>query len=129
MRKCCVSATAEPQMTAEVVLTGPGRGNAMGPDFWRELPQVFDALAADEGVRAVVLRGEGKHFSYGLDLMSMMGKLAHAVGFVCGAEHPAAVALQAAADSGSDKDIKAARKVFLRLKPTERRASLAMLED
>ena len=22
---------------AELVLIGPGRGNAMGPDFWREL--------------------------------------------------------------------------------------------
>ena len=60
---------------------------------------------------------------------AMMGQLAHAVGFICGAGHPAAVALKAAAASGSDKDIKAARKVFLRLKPTERRAALAMLEE
>ena len=59
----------------------------------------------------------------------MMGQLAHAVGFVCGAEHPAAVALNAAAKSGAEKDIKAARKLFLRLKPTERRAALAMLDE
>ena len=24
---------------AEVVLTGPGKGNAFGPDFWREAPE------------------------------------------------------------------------------------------
>ena len=30
---------------AEVTLLGPGKGNAMGPDFWRELPRVFGELA------------------------------------------------------------------------------------
>jgi enoyl-CoA hydratase len=58
---------------AEVTLLGPGKGNAMGPDFWRELPIVFRELDADPNVRAVVLTGSGKHFSYGLDLPAMMG--------------------------------------------------------
>ena len=58
---------------AEVVLQGPGKGNAMGPDFWREMPVVFEALDRDPSVRAVVVRGEGAHFSYGLDLVGMMG--------------------------------------------------------
>jgi enoyl-CoA hydratase len=58
---------------AEVVLTGPGKGNAMGPDAWRELPEVFDALDRDASVRAVVLRGEGANFCYGLDLPAMFG--------------------------------------------------------
>ncbi|WP_216204974.1 crotonase/enoyl-CoA hydratase family protein [Amycolatopsis aidingensis] len=57
---------------AEVTLLGPGKGNAMGPDFWRELPVVFRALDADPQVRAIVLTGSGKHFSYGLDLPAMM---------------------------------------------------------
>jgi enoyl-CoA hydratase len=61
---------------AEVTLVGPGKGNAMGPDFWRELPQVFVALDMDDSVRAVLLRGEGQHFSYGLDLPAMMSQLA-----------------------------------------------------
>lgn len=61
---------------AEVTLTGPGRGNAMGPDFWRELPEIFAELERDEAVRAVVLTGSGPHFSYGLDLASMAGDLA-----------------------------------------------------
>jgi enoyl-CoA hydratase len=57
---------------AEVTLLGPGKGNAMGPDFWRELPVVFGELDADPDVRAVVLTGSGQHFSYGLDLPAMM---------------------------------------------------------
>lgn len=58
---------------AQVTLVGPGRGNAMGPDFWSELPQIFAELDADPNVRAVVLAGEGKNFSYGLDLPAMAG--------------------------------------------------------
>jgi enoyl-CoA hydratase len=54
------------------MIVGPGKGNAMGPDFWRELPVVFGALDADPQVRAVVLTGDGDHFSYGLDLQAMM---------------------------------------------------------
>ncbi|WP_067675298.1 crotonase/enoyl-CoA hydratase family protein [Nocardia miyunensis] len=56
---------------ATVTLTGPGKGNAMGPDFWRELPRIFGELDADPEVRAVVVTGAGKHFSYGLDLPAM----------------------------------------------------------
>jgi enoyl-CoA hydratase len=58
---------------AEVTLLGPTKGNAMGPDFWRELPIVFGALDADPGVRVILLTGSGSHFSYGLDLPAMMG--------------------------------------------------------
>src|ERR1700741_1078113 len=57
---------------AEVTLLGPGKGNAMGPDFWRELPRVFGELDADPAVHAVVLTGSGANFSYGLDLPAMM---------------------------------------------------------
>lgn len=56
---------------ARVTMQGPGKGNAMGPDFWRELPLVFGALDADPDVRAVVLTGDGGTFSYGLDLPAM----------------------------------------------------------
>ncbi|NMN96892.1 crotonase/enoyl-CoA hydratase family protein [Antrihabitans stalactiti] len=56
---------------AQVTLTGPGKGNSMGPDFWAELPEIFTALDADPEVRAVVLAGSGKHFSFGLDLQAM----------------------------------------------------------
>ena len=58
---------------AEVTLIGPGRGNAMGPDFWSELVPIFTGIDADPEVRAVVLTGSGKNFSYGLDLAAMGG--------------------------------------------------------
>ena len=43
----------------------------MGPAFWAELPVVFAELDADPEVRAIVLTGSGKNFSYGLDLLAM----------------------------------------------------------
>ena len=57
---------------AQVILTGPGRGNAMGPATWDELAPAFRALDDDDSVRAIIVRGSGDHFSYGLDLMAMM---------------------------------------------------------
>ncbi|MEM1080533.1 MAG: enoyl-CoA hydratase-related protein [Pseudomonadota bacterium] len=63
---------------AEIVLIGPGHGNAMGPDFWRELPPVVRELNADESLRCLIMRGGGEHFTYGLDLPGMaqtMGNL------------------------------------------------------
>ena len=53
---------------ATVTLTGTGAGNAMGGLVWSELPAVFEALDANQAVRAVVLRGAGDCFSVGLDL-------------------------------------------------------------
>lgn len=60
---------------AQVTLIGPGKGNAMGPAFWAELPEVFTSLDADPNVRAIVLTGSGRNFSYGLDLAAMGGEL------------------------------------------------------
>ena len=37
---------------AQVTLIGPGKGNAMGPAFWAELPVVFAELDADPDVVA-----------------------------------------------------------------------------
>ncbi|MFF0493164.1 crotonase/enoyl-CoA hydratase family protein [Nocardia sp. NPDC004068] len=65
---------------ARVTLTGPGKGNAMGPDFWRELPLIFGELDADAEVRAIVLTGSGRHFSYGLDLPAMSPSFAPLLG-------------------------------------------------
>ncbi|GAA3039478.1 crotonase/enoyl-CoA hydratase family protein [Gordonia defluvii] len=58
---------------AQVTLIGPGRGNAMGPDFWSELVPLFGALDADPEVRAVIITGSGANFSFGLDLPAMAG--------------------------------------------------------
>lgn len=56
---------------AEVTMTGPGPGHAMGPEFFEELPRLFAHLDTDADVRAIVLRGGGGQFSYGLDLDRM----------------------------------------------------------
>jgi len=60
---------------AQVTLIGPGKNNAMGPDFWREMPLVFETLDTDPEVRSVVITGSGRNFSYGLDLAAMGGTL------------------------------------------------------
>lgn len=58
-----------------------------------------------------------------------MERLAKACAFICGPDHPTTVALKRGAESGSERDIKAARTAFLKLKPGDRRAALAMLGD
>lgn len=58
-----------------------------------------------------------------------IARLAKALAFICGPEHPTTIALKEATESGAERDIKNARTLFLRLKPGERRAALAMLED
>jgi hypothetical protein len=57
-----------------------------------------------------------------------MGRLAKALAFICGNDHPTTIALKAAAESGAERDIKNARALFLRLKQSDRRAALAMLD-
>lgn len=58
-----------------------------------------------------------------------MGRLAKALAFICGADHTTTVALKVAAESGSERDIKKARTLFLQLKPGDRKAALAMIDD
>lgn len=64
---------------AHVTLKGPGKGNALGPDFWREAPSVFDEIDIDPEIRAVVLSGSGGNFTFGLDLVSMTSELRYAL--------------------------------------------------
>jgi hypothetical protein len=58
-----------------------------------------------------------------------MGRLAKALAFICGADHSTTVALRVAAESGSERDIKKARALFLQLKPGDRQAALTMIGD
>jgi enoyl-CoA hydratase len=59
-----------------VSLLGPGKGNAMGPEFWEELPKAMDEIDRMTDVRCLVFRGSGDHFSYGLNVQQMMPRLA-----------------------------------------------------
>ncbi len=58
-----------------------------------------------------------------------MGRLAKALAFICGVDHPTTLALKAAAESGAERDVKKARSLFMKLKPGDRRAALGMLDD
>jgi enoyl-CoA hydratase/carnithine racemase len=53
---------------ATVTLTNPARRNAQSPALWRALAEAGQSLPGS--VRVVVLRGEGKSFSAGLDLQA-----------------------------------------------------------
>src|ERR671924_2187299 len=60
---------------ATVWLDSPERRNAMGPDFFADLPGIMEELSDDEDVRAVVLAAKGPAFTVGLDLKTMGGGL------------------------------------------------------
>lgn len=53
---------------ATLVFTNAKRSNAMGEAFWTELPQAIKELAAQGDTRALVIYGDGDHFSAGIDL-------------------------------------------------------------
>lgn len=53
---------------ATVTIDRPQKFNAITREMVREMIQLFEALALDATVRAVVLTGSGKHFSAGGDM-------------------------------------------------------------
>ena len=52
----------------QVILSNPGKLNAMSRPMWRQLRQAFVDLQARDDVRCIVLRGEGGHFCAGGDI-------------------------------------------------------------
>ena len=58
---------------ARLVLNRPEKRNAMDMPFFTELGDAFFKLDADPDVRVVVIKGEGKSFSAGLDLEALPG--------------------------------------------------------
>ena len=53
---------------ALVTLSHPGRLNAVTVSMWQDLAQTFTQLSANDGLRCVVLRGEGGNFAAGADI-------------------------------------------------------------
>lgn len=53
---------------ATVALAGPDGKAVMDDEFFTELADTVATLDANDDVRAIVLTGSGKHFSFGLDL-------------------------------------------------------------
>ncbi len=62
------------QHIAHVKMNNPQKANAMTQTFWKEIREVMQKLDHEPEVRVVVLSGEGKHFSSGIDL-SMFGSM------------------------------------------------------
>jgi enoyl-CoA hydratase len=58
---------------ATLWLDRPEKRNAMGPEFWSDLPRAMAAIGSDPALRAVVVAAKGPHFSVGLDLVAMSG--------------------------------------------------------
>ncbi|WP_028237845.1 crotonase/enoyl-CoA hydratase family protein [Stutzerimonas azotifigens] len=56
---------------AQVAIDRPDKLNAMNADFWREIVEIFRWVDETDAVRVVVLSGEGKHFSSGIDLQML----------------------------------------------------------
>lgn len=57
---------------ARVLLGGESRFNTFTRETKEQLPRVFDELARDTGVRAIVLQGRGEHFCAGADVDDLM---------------------------------------------------------
>lgn len=56
-----------------LTMARPEKANAMSPAFWSELPARVNAMNEDPGVRALVISGEGRHFTSGMDLSAFTG--------------------------------------------------------
>ena len=61
-------ALAQQGGVARVTLSHPARFNAMTRQMWRELRRVFVDLARQDGLRCVLVSGEGAHFCAGGDI-------------------------------------------------------------
>lgn len=57
------------EWVTEVRLNRPEKRNAMNQSFWREMVDCFQRLSEDSSCRVVLLTGEGKNFTSGLDLV------------------------------------------------------------
>ena len=82
----------------------------------------------EQRVRVPECRQEASVDEAKIDRAAMV-RLAKSLTFIVGATDPATVAILAAADSGTDKDVKAARAVVLKLKSGARRPAMDMLSD
>jgi Enoyl-CoA hydratase/carnithine racemase len=59
---------------AELVLNKPQRRNALDPGMMDRLAKYLEALDADNGVKVIILKGQGDHFCAGGDLKAGAGK-------------------------------------------------------
>ncbi len=55
---------------ARLTMNRPEKANGMSRDFWDDLPGLVRNLEEDTRIRVLILDGEGKHFTGGMDLAS-----------------------------------------------------------
>jgi methylglutaconyl-CoA hydratase len=65
-----IEVDVSPRGIATILLNRPERSNALNQQMLRALAGEFAARAADDNTRIVVLRGSGKHFCAGADLVA-----------------------------------------------------------
>ena len=58
---------------AKLTFSQPEKANAMTRDFWDELPRALDQIEQTNDLRALIISGDGKHFSSGMDLSLFAG--------------------------------------------------------
>ncbi|XP_003420873.3 delta(3,5)-Delta(2,4)-dienoyl-CoA isomerase, mitochondrial-like isoform X1 [Loxodonta africana] len=63
--------TSGPGHILHVQINRPEKRNAMNKAFWSEMVECFKKISEDADCRAVVISGEGKMFTSGIDLMDM----------------------------------------------------------
>ncbi len=55
-----------------VKINRPEKANAFNQTCWEEMQSIFEDLSDDETTRVIILSGEGKHFTAGIDLELLM---------------------------------------------------------
>jgi enoyl-CoA hydratase len=58
---------------AHLSMNRPDKANGMTQAFWDELPELVRELDADPAIRVLVISGEGRHFTGGMDLAAFNG--------------------------------------------------------
>ena len=64
---------------AHVRINRPEKINSMNAAFWSEIIEIFQWIEDTDALRVVVISGNGKHFSSGIDLM-MLASVANELG-------------------------------------------------
>ena len=57
---------------AHIIMSRGNELNTMTRLFWKELPEIIKTIDKNADARVILLRGEGKHFSAGMDLANLL---------------------------------------------------------
>lgn len=60
------------QYVSTLVISRPDKSNAFNEECWMELKKSIEWLGQDKDTRVIILKGEGKNFSAGMDLTTLM---------------------------------------------------------